>query len=133
MLGSIVKSTLFMLIASATLSDSSQTGKPEKQADLAVIKFTSKPETKALLHQKSTRKRPRKVAKQSIYKSQTIKISGYLGRTFVYGEVIPLENGIMEGYLYHPKRSKTYVYGEQVNDKINLYDTNGNLYQVIRQ
>jgi len=67
------------------------------------------------------------------HSSHKFKVSGYLGQTFVYGEVILLKNGTLEGYIYFPKNSKTYVYGEQSQDKINLYDSNGNLYQMLRQ
>ena len=64
------------------------------------------------------------------YSSRRIKVSGYLGKTYVYGEVIPQKNGKLEGYIYHPDNRKTYVYGEQINNRINLYDTNGNVYQM---
>jgi len=81
--------------------------------------------------QRKRANRPR--ASKSAPHSLRYKVAGYLGQTFVFGEVIQLKNGKLEGYIYHPKNSRTYVYGEQSKDKINLYDTNGRLYQVIRQ
>lgn len=61
---------------------------------------------------------------------QKIKISGYQDGTFVYGEVKPFENDNVQGFIYHPDNTQTYVYGKKVNNTLNLYDTDGNLYQM---
>lgn len=59
-----------------------------------------------------------------------IKISGYRGQTYVYGEVISSKNGKLEGFIYHPGNGMTYVYGKKKNKTITLYDSSGNLYQM---
>ncbi|MEE9345068.1 MAG: hypothetical protein V3U88_05620 [Methylococcales bacterium] len=81
------------------------------------------------LHNKTSEQSKRK----SGHNSRKIKISGYLGQTFVYGEVIQLKNGKVEGFIYYPNNSKTYVYGVRNQNRINLYDTNGALYQMLYQ
>ncbi len=67
------------------------------------------------------------------YSSRRIKIAGYLGQTYVFGEVVAMDDGHFEGYIYHPANSRTYVYGEKDHDTINLYDSIGNLYQMVSQ
>lgn len=114
------------------------------QTTLAAIDIVRLPKKNVVIRKKTTPKKIRQAKVNTLYKKsfsprkQTskhkqgkIKISGYRGQTFVYGEVIPLEDGKLQGFIYHPDNSKTYVYGEKVKNKIKLYDASGNLYQVL--
>ena len=104
-----------------------------------IEKIVNKPKTKSIKHKSSLNKQSmnsmrKKIAGQSKKKprkkSGRLRVSGYRGKTFVYGELVLLNNGKYEGYIYHPKNSQTYVYGEKIKGRINLYDTSGNLYQM---
>ncbi len=107
---------------------------------LATITIDSQPDTNKT-NQKKTRginTPPKKSSalrkKRTKYSSGKIKVSGYRGQTFVYGEVKARKDGKLEGFIYHPGgNGKTYVYGEKDNNTINLYDANGNLYQVLHE
>ena len=137
----IIKSGLtFMIIATTLFYLPPIIGAPN-QTILAAIDIVDKPEIKATNHKKSNyqpksgKVRHTKSSKQISRKignsSDRIKISGYRGKTFVYGEVIPLKNGKLQGFIYQPNDSKTYVYGERGKDRMNLYDNSGNLYQML--
>ena len=107
------------------------------QTLLASVDIVGKPEAKKITNTQKT-KQVKAVRKKSYKRksndiSRKIKISGYRGQSFVYGEVIPLEDGKLQGFIYHPDNSKTYVYGEKVKNKINLYDSSGNLYQMLHE
>ncbi len=113
------------------------------QTILAAVDIVHKPDVKKTKHKKTDYQQPRRASpsQKRLYKqskrklrngSNRVRISGYRGKTFVYGEVIPLKNGKLQGFIYHPKDSKTYVYGDQSKDTMNLYDTSGNLYQMLR-
>ena len=140
-LATIIKSGLaFIIIAITIFYLPPIIGAPD-QTILAVVDIVDEPEIKATNHKKSNyqpkhdKVRHKKLSKQISRKignsSNRIKISGYRGKTFVYGEVIPLENGKLQGFIYHPNDSKTYVYGEKGKDTMNLYDNSGNLYQML--
>ena len=126
---------LIILTATASfsqLSDIDQENLKNQRIEETVITPEREEKNKKPAYQprkRANRPRPGK----SVPHSRRHKVAGYLGQTFVFGEVIQLKNGKLEGYIYHPKNSRTYVYGEQSKGKINLYDTNGQLYQVIRQ
>jgi hypothetical protein len=107
---------------------------------LATINIDKQPAPK-MVNQKKTRGiniPPKKSSvlrkKRTKYSSGKIKVSGYRGQTFVYGEVKARKDGKLEGFIYHPGgNGKTYVYGEKNKNTINLYDSNGNLYQVLHE
>lgn len=125
---------------------------------LASIDIVAKPEAKTT--KKTTKKKIKKITKKinkkttkniskskkplqlntrhkktykikSAFRPGRIKISGYRGQSFVYGEVISMKDGKLQGFIYHPDNSKTYVYGEKVENALNLYDAEGNLYQML--
>ena len=109
----------------------------EEQTTLATVEIVTQPDTSPTGFKKipeavkTPHKKPSALKKRVHHSSGRIKISGYRGKTFVYGEVIPLKNGKLQGYIYHPNDSKTYVYGERGKDRMNLYDNSGNLYQML--
>ena len=105
---------------------------------LAAIDIVDKPDKIKSNNKKSTpinvdTLHKKKLAIEPKSLKQKIKISGYQDGTFVYGEVKPFENDNVQGFIYHPDNSKTYVYGKKVKDTLNLYDSNGNLYQMIHK
>jgi mRNA-degrading endonuclease RelE of RelBE toxin-antitoxin system len=114
------------------------TTKTIKKKTKKITKKTTKEIPKKLTKKITKTQKPRQVStrdkKTSKIKSASrtgkIKISGYRGQSFVYGEVISMKDGKLQGFIYHPDNSKTYVYGERVDNKINLYDVGGNLYQM---
>jgi hypothetical protein len=141
MLSLAIKSAAVILVIATTTFDQLPGNQPDNannQSEATVSK-QSKPASKRKHsdYPRSTRALRSRLTgknhKQPGYKAHRFKISGYLGQTFVYGEVIPLKNGTLEGYIYHPDNHKTYVYGKQNKNTINLYDTNGNLYQMLGQ
>ncbi len=75
------------------------------------------------------------IKKISVMKSELNKqkkrISGFHDKSFVYGEVKPLGNDKVQGFIYHPDNSKTYVYGKKRGGALILYDSGGNLYQMM--
>lgn len=136
---------IFMMIATTVFYLPSVIGAPN-QTTLAAIDIVRLPNKNVAIRKKTASKKTRQVKvntlfkksaalrkKTTKYKPGRIKISGYRGQTFVYGEVIPLEDGKLQGFIYHPDNSKTYVYGEKVKNMINLYDASGNLYQMLHK
>ncbi len=142
MLSIAIKTGAVILVTATAIFDQLPDNQIDSTSNQVVEKTANKPKTGSNNYKRSSDKQsinsPRKKAsglnkKKSGYAARRIKVSGYLGKTFVYGEVIPQKNGKLEGYIYHPDNSKTYVYGERSNNRINLYDTNGNLYQMLSQ
>ncbi len=142
MLSTVIKTGVVIFITATTTFSKLSESQIESANKQAIEGNANKPKATAIHHKKSDYKQSMKFTRKKIsgqirnkpgYSSRRIKISGYLGQTFVYGEVIPQKNGKLEGYIYHPDNSKTYVYGEKSNNRINLYDTNGNLYQMLSQ
>lgn len=98
---------------------------------LAAIDIVNKPANKAPKNKKKIDTPEKKTsAVEPERRKQKTKISGYQDNTFVYGEVKPLRNDGVQGFIYHPGSSKTYVYGKKVKNKLNLQDTDGNIYQM---
>ncbi len=102
---------------------------------LAAIDIVNQPNNKVPKKKNTSSVTFRK--KTSVMKSelskQKNKISGYHNETFVYGEVKPFGNDEVQGFIYHPDNSKTYVYGKKGKNTLNLYDSDGNLYQMIEK
>lgn len=141
LVGIIKTGAALMIVAMSILTPA--VGSPN-QTVLAAIDIVQKQNVKETHHKKTDYKQPKRTStahKKSYHQqskrkteqdSSRIKISGYRGKTFVYGEVIPQKNGKLQGFIYHPGDSKTYVYGEAGKDTLNLYDNSGNLYQMLR-
>lgn len=131
---------VLMIIAMTIFYLPSVNGAPN-QTTLAAIDIVRLPKKNVVVRKKTRqvkidtlfKKLSASRKKTTKYKPGRIKISGYRGETFVYGEVIPLEDGKLQGFIYHPDDSKIYVYGEKVKNKINLYDASGNLYQMLHK
>lgn len=137
-----IKTGAVILVTATAIFDQLPDNQIDNASNQVVEKIVNKPKTGSNNYKRSSDKQStnsllKKASglnkKKSGYAARRIKVSGYLGKTFVYGEVIPQKNGKLEGYIYHPDNSKTYVYGEQSNNRINLYDANGNLYQMLNQ
>lgn len=142
MLSSVIKTGAVIFITATTTFSKIPESQVENASNQSIKVIANKPKTTSINHKNSGYKQPTNLLRKKIsgqykkkpgYSSRRIKVSGYLGQTYVYGEVIPQKNGKLEGYIYHPDNSKTYVYGEQSNNRINLYDANGNLYQMLNQ
>ena len=102
---------------------------------LAVIDIVDIPDKKDSKAKKGTEinadtLQKKKLVRKPKSSNKKIKMSGYKGDTFVYGEIKPLKNDDVQGFIYHSDSSKTYVYGKKTNNTLNLYDTDGNLYQM---
>ncbi len=100
---------------------------------LAAIDIVNQPNNKSTKKKNTgsvTRIKKRSVMKPELSKQKN-RISGYRNETFVYGEVKPLGDDKVQGFIYHPDNSKTYIYGKKTKNTLNLYDFNGNLYQMI--
>lgn len=103
---------------------------------LVAIDIVNKPASKATKNKKALAKvtlgKKTSVIKPKL-RSKKTKVSGYHDKTFVYGEVKSLRNNGVQGFIYHPDNSKTYVYGKKSKNKLNLYDANGNIYQMMHK
>jgi hypothetical protein len=133
--GTIFSTSVLLTITATTIFHQTPDRK-EEPTTLATVEIVNQPDTsptgfKKIPEVKTPHKKPSTPKKRVHNSSSRIKISGYRGKTFVYGEVIPLKNGKLQGFIYHPNDSKTYVYGERGKDRMNLYDNSGNLYQML--
>jgi hypothetical protein len=140
----IMKTEVAILIIVIIFYLPSVIGAPS-QTTLAAVEIVCEPADCKQTNQEQPRHvsaHRKKINKQSKRKFEPspgkTKISGYRGRTFVYGEAIQQKNGKFQGYIYHRNNRKTYVHGEKVKDRRNLdyygknvkdttqlYDTNG--------
>jgi hypothetical protein len=132
----IIFSTSVLLTITATTIFHQTPGRKEEQATLATVEIVNQPDTSTTGFKKTPEvntslKKSSALKKRIQHSSGRIRVSGYRGKTFVYGEVVPQKNGKLQGFIYHPNDSKTYVYGERGKDRMNLYDNSGNLYQML--
>ncbi|HFD11803.1 MAG TPA: hypothetical protein ENJ32_04970 [Crenotrichaceae bacterium] len=142
MISLVIKTGVFILITATAIFDQLPDRSVEKTTNQVIDEAVNRTKSATGKHQKDTSKpaatyqqknHSKRETKIPGYRSHRFSVSGYLGQTFVYGEVVLLKNGKLEGYIYHPENSKTYVYGEQSNNKIILYDSSGNLYQMLHR